>query len=54
MTRNAQPALMAHAVAAWRVIESQGGSLDAVEALAGHSVGEFSALGTPSRVGTPA
>jgi [acyl-carrier-protein] S-malonyltransferase len=40
-TRHAQPALLAHSVAAWRVLESHGVSPAIV---AGHSLGEYSAL----------
>ncbi|HEU4456077.1 MAG TPA: ACP S-malonyltransferase [Longimicrobium sp.] len=40
LTRNAQPALLAHSAAAWAVLRSAG--VDAVCA-AGHSLGEFSA-----------
>ena len=40
-TRYTQPAILAHSVAVWRVIESKGIS---PEFVAGHSVGEYSAL----------
>lgn len=43
LTRNAQPALMAVSVAAWRVLEQEGFSLDMVRSVAGHSLGEYSA-----------
>lgn len=39
-TRNSQPALLVHSVAAWRVVES---SLGEVRFAAGHSVGEYAA-----------
>ncbi len=46
LTENAQPALMAHSVAVMRVLEREGGvSLpSACRYLAGHSLGEYSAL----------
>ena len=46
LTENAQPALMAHSMAVMRVLEREGGvSLpDACLYLAGHSLGEYSAL----------
>jgi [acyl-carrier-protein] S-malonyltransferase len=46
LTENAQPAIMAHALAVLRVLEKEGGiSLrDKVDAVAGHSLGEYSAL----------
>ncbi|MCI5046177.1 MAG: ACP S-malonyltransferase [Aquisalinus sp.] len=45
MTTNTQPALMAHSIAAFRVLQSEAGlSLDAVAYTAGHSLGEYSAL----------
>lgn len=40
-TQNAQPALFAHSIAAYRVIQD---SLGTVDAVAGHSLGELSAL----------
>ncbi len=45
LTANAQPALMAVSMAAMRALESQGFSLkDKVAYVAGHSLGEYSAL----------
>ncbi|OYX66333.1 MAG: [acyl-carrier-protein] S-malonyltransferase [Sphingomonadales bacterium 32-64-17] len=45
MTANAQPAIMANALAIARVLEAGGVSLSAKgEAVAGHSLGEYSAL----------
>ncbi len=41
LTANTQPALLAHSVAAWRVLEAEGFQ---VRAMAGHSLGEYSAL----------
>ena len=46
LTQNAQPALMTASVAAWRVIESETGKsiADLASMVAGHSLGEYSAL----------
>ena len=46
LTENAQPAIMAHAIAVLRVLEKEGGlSISAKgEAVAGHSLGEYTAL----------
>ena len=46
LTENAQPAIMAHAIAVLRVIEREGGIVlpDKAEFVAGHSLGEYSAL----------
>lgn len=41
LTENTQPALLAHSVAAWRVLEAAGVE---VQAVAGHSLGEYSAV----------
>jgi [acyl-carrier-protein] S-malonyltransferase len=41
LTVNTQPALLAHSVAAWRVLHEHGFE---VEAVAGHSLGEYSAV----------
>jgi len=41
LTTNTQPALLAHSVAAWRVLSEDGFRVDAV---AGHSLGEYSAV----------
>jgi [acyl-carrier-protein] S-malonyltransferase len=41
LTENTQPALLAHSTAAWRVLESRG---FAVSGVAGHSLGEYSAV----------
>lgn len=40
LTANTQPALLAHSIAAWRVLEESGVTVGAV---AGHSLGEYSA-----------
>ncbi|MXO73926.1 ACP S-malonyltransferase [Altererythrobacter aerius] len=46
LTENAQPAIMAHAIAVLRVLEKEGGvALDSVaDCVAGHSLGEYTAL----------
>ena len=46
LTENAQPAIMAHSLAVLRVLEREGGFVlaDRVSAVAGHSLGEYSAL----------
>ncbi|MBO9670561.1 MAG: ACP S-malonyltransferase [Sphingobium sp.] len=46
LTENAQPAIMAHALAVLRVLEKEGGISirDKAIAVAGHSLGEYSAL----------
>ena len=44
MTRNAQPALMATSLAAMRALEAEGITLDMAQYVAGHSLGEYSAL----------
>ncbi len=44
LTANAQPALMATSLAALRALEAEGVTLDAAAFVAGHSLGEYSAL----------
>ena len=44
LTKNAQPALMATSIAALRALETEGFGLDQVSFVAGHSLGEYSAL----------
>ncbi|MCB8836020.1 ACP S-malonyltransferase [Aurantimonas sp. VKM B-3413] len=44
LTQNAQPALMAVSLAAMRALESQGFRASAASYVAGHSLGEYSAL----------
>ncbi|MGH1465784.1 MAG: ACP S-malonyltransferase [Cognatishimia sp.] len=44
LTQNAQPALMATSLAALRALEAEGVSLEAASFVAGHSLGEYSAL----------
>ena len=43
-TENTQPAIMATSVAAWRAMEESTGVLQIPNAIAGHSLGEYSAL----------
>ena len=44
LTHNAQPALMATSMAAMAALQAEGVSLEAVKYVAGHSLGEYSAL----------
>ena len=44
LTQNAQPALMATSLAAMRALEAEGVTIDAASCVAGHSLGEYSAL----------
>lgn len=44
LTQNAQPALMATSLAAMRALEAEGVGIDAAAFVAGHSLGEYSAL----------
>lgn len=44
LTRNAQPALMATSLAAMRALEAEGVAVSAASFVAGHSLGEYSAL----------
>lgn len=44
LTQNAQPALMATSIAALRALEAEGFGLDDASFVAGHSLGEYSAL----------
>jgi len=44
LTENAQPALMATSIAALRALEAEGAGMAAVGFVAGHSLGEYSAL----------
>ena len=44
LTQNAQPALMATSLAAMRALEAEGVGIDAASMVAGHSLGEYSAL----------
>ncbi len=44
LTKNAQPALMATSIAALRALEAEGLGIDQASFVAGHSLGEYSAL----------
>ena len=44
LTRNAQPALMACSMAAFRALEAEGFGINDADYVAGHSLGEYSAL----------
>ena len=44
LTANAQPALMATSIAAMRALEAEGVGIGAASFVAGHSLGEYSAL----------
>jgi [acyl-carrier-protein] S-malonyltransferase len=44
LTQNAQPALMAASMAAFRVLEAEGYGIAGADFVAGHSLGEYSAL----------
>ena len=44
LTQNAQPALMATSLAAMRALEAEGAGVEAAAYVAGHSLGEYSAL----------
>ncbi|MFY0660910.1 MAG: ACP S-malonyltransferase [Shimia sp.] len=44
LTQNAQPALMATSLAAMKALEAEGVSIAAASCVAGHSLGEYSAL----------
>lgn len=44
LTHNAQPALMAASLAAMRALEAEGVGIEAASMVAGHSLGEYSAL----------
>ncbi|MFW2587590.1 ACP S-malonyltransferase [Sagittula sp. SSi028] len=44
LTANAQPALMATSIAALRALEAEGVTIDAASYVAGHSLGEYTAL----------
>ena len=44
LTANAQPALMATSIAALRALEAEGAGIDTASFVAGHSLGEYSAL----------
>jgi len=51
LTQNAQPALMATSLAAMRAMEAEGFGLDQAAYVAGHSLGEYSALAAAGAIG---
>ena len=51
LTRNAQPALMAVSMAAMRALAEEGVGVNAVAYVAGHSLGEYSALAAAGSLG---
>ncbi len=51
LTENAQPALMATSLAAVRALEAEGVSVDRASFVAGHSLGEYSALCAAGAIG---
>lgn len=51
LTANAQPALMAVSLAAMRALEVQGFDLSSASYVAGHSLGEYSALAAAGSIG---
>ncbi|PVA10478.1 [acyl-carrier-protein] S-malonyltransferase [Pelagivirga sediminicola] len=53
LTQNAQPALMATSLAAMRALEAEGVTLDAAAFVAGHSLGEYSALAAAGALSVP-
>lgn len=53
LTRNAQPALMATSIAAVRALASEGISISAADFVAGHSLGEYSALCAAGAISLP-
>ncbi|MEE9389326.1 MAG: ACP S-malonyltransferase [Paracoccaceae bacterium] len=51
LTQNAQPALMATSIAALRALQAEGIASDSVAFMAGHSLGEYSALTAAGAIG---
>ena len=51
LTQNAQPALMATSMAAMRALEAEGVLIDRASFVAGHSLGEYSALAAAGAIG---
>lgn len=53
LTANAQPALMATSLAALRALEAEGFAMERVSMVAGHSLGEYSALAAAGALSVP-
>jgi [acyl-carrier-protein] S-malonyltransferase len=53
LTKNAQPALMATSLAGIRALEAEGVTMAAVDYVAGHSLGEYSALAASGAISVP-
>ncbi len=53
LTKNAQPALMATSLAGMRALEAEGVTMAAVDYVAGHSLGEYSALAASGAISVP-
>lgn len=53
LTRNAQPALMATSLAAMKALESEGVMITSASYVAGHSLGEYSALAATGAISIP-
>ena len=53
LTKNAQPALMATSLAGMRALEAEGVRMAAVDYVAGHSLGEYSALAASGAISVP-
>lgn len=53
LTKNAQPALMATSLAGIRALEAEGFTMAAVDYVAGHSLGEYSALAASGAISVP-
>lgn len=53
LTANAQPALMATSLAAMRALEAEGVTVNAASFVAGHSLGEYSALAAAGALSVP-
>ncbi|MEO1293268.1 MAG: ACP S-malonyltransferase, partial [Pseudomonadota bacterium] len=51
LTKNAQPALMATSIAAMRALEAEGIGVESAAFVAGHSLGEYSALCAAGAIG---